>query len=144
MYVCNFFLFCHDVNIVQYIYVNKYRYMYNKKSHYLQIINIVSYPFLTSRSVLNWTVAIYMNACSTAGIRVIITTCRYTFIHTRIHVYENWFVNCTLSHIKSSLTAGLKYSGNSIQWNLVIMRSLGPWKLPCYIRFLISGYKNKI
>ena len=25
----------------------------------------------------------------------------------------------------------------SIQWNLVITRSLGPWKLPCYIRFLI-------
>ena len=26
-----------------------------------------------------------------------------------------------------------------IQWNLVITRSLGPWKLHCYIRFLISG-----
>ena len=25
----------------------------------------------------------------------------------------------------------------SVQWNLVITRSLGPWKLPCYIRFLI-------
>ena len=25
----------------------------------------------------------------------------------------------------------------TIQWNLVITRSLGPWKLPCYIRFLI-------
>ena len=24
-----------------------------------------------------------------------------------------------------------------IQWNLFITRSLGPWKLPCYIRFLI-------
>ena len=24
-----------------------------------------------------------------------------------------------------------------LQWNLVITRSLGPWKLPCYIRFLI-------
>ena len=34
--------------------------------------------------------------------------------------------------------------GVIIQWNLVITRSLGPWKLPCYIRFLIiSGYKNK-
>ena len=31
-----------------------------------------------------------------------------------------------------------------IQWNLVITRTLGPWKLPCYIRFLlISGWKNK-
>ena len=28
-----------------------------------------------------------------------------------------------------------------IQWNLVITRSLGPWKLPCYIWFLIiSGF----
>ena len=26
-----------------------------------------------------------------------------------------------------------------LQWNLIITRSLGPWKLPCYIRFLISG-----
>ena len=26
---------------------------------------------------------------------------------------------------------------NIIQWNLVITRSLGPWNLPCYIRFLI-------
>ena len=26
---------------------------------------------------------------------------------------------------------------NLIQWNLFITRSLGPWKLPCYIRFLI-------
>ena len=25
----------------------------------------------------------------------------------------------------------------SIQWNLIITRSLGPWKLLCYIRFLI-------
>ena len=24
-----------------------------------------------------------------------------------------------------------------VQWNLVITRTLGPWKLPCYIRFLI-------
>ena len=31
-----------------------------------------------------------------------------------------------------------------IQWNLVITRSLGPWKLPCYIRFLIIlGLKKK-
>ena len=29
-----------------------------------------------------------------------------------------------------------------LQWNLVIRRSLGPWKLPCYIRFLISGQRN--
>ena len=29
---------------------------------------------------------------------------------------------------------------SKIQWNLFITRSLGPWKLPCYIRFLvISG-----
>ena len=26
---------------------------------------------------------------------------------------------------------------NIVQWNLFITRSLGPWKLPCYIRFLI-------
>ena len=26
---------------------------------------------------------------------------------------------------------------NPLQWNLFITRSLGPWKLPCYIRFLI-------
>ena len=33
---------------------------------------------------------------------------------------------------------------NVVQWNLVITRSLGPWKLPCYIRFLIiSGSRNK-
>ena len=33
---------------------------------------------------------------------------------------------------------------NVVQWNLIITRSLGPWKLPCYIRFLIiSGQKNK-
>ena len=32
-----------------------------------------------------------------------------------------------------------------VQWNLVITRSLGPWKLPCYIRFLtISWSKKKI
>ena len=31
---------------------------------------------------------------------------------------------------------------NIIQWNLVITRSFGPWKLPCYIRFLISGFKK--
>ena len=31
-----------------------------------------------------------------------------------------------------------------VQWNLVITRSLGPWKLPCYIRFLIiSGGKKQ-
>ena len=31
-----------------------------------------------------------------------------------------------------------------IQWNLVITRSLGPWKLPCYVRFvIISGEKTK-
>ena len=29
-----------------------------------------------------------------------------------------------------------------VQWNLVITRSLGPWKLPCYIRFLIIRVKN--
>ena len=32
-----------------------------------------------------------------------------------------------------------------LQWNLIITRSLGPWKLPCYIRFLItciSGLKK--
>ena len=30
------------------------------------------------------------------------------------------------------------------QWNLVITRSLGPWKLPCYIRFLIISWgKNR-
>ena len=28
-------------------------------------------------------------------------------------------------------------SQSPVQWNLVITRSLGPWKLPCYIRFLI-------
>ena len=28
-----------------------------------------------------------------------------------------------------------------IQWNLVITRSLGSWKLPCYIRFLIIRVK---
>ena len=27
--------------------------------------------------------------------------------------------------------------GECVQWNLVITRSLGPWKLPFYIRFLI-------
>ena len=26
-----------------------------------------------------------------------------------------------------------------IQWNLFIMRSLGPWKLPGYIRFLVKS-----
>ena len=32
----------------------------------------------------------------------------------------------------------------TVQWNLVITRSLGSWKLPCYIRFLIiSGQRNK-
>ena len=31
-----------------------------------------------------------------------------------------------------------------IQWNLVITRSLGPWKLPCCIKFLIiSGLKKQ-
>ena len=34
-------------------------------------------------------------------------------------------------------------SRSCIQWNLVITRSLGPWKLPCYIRFLIIRVKNK-
>ena len=29
-------------------------------------------------------------------------------------------------------------------WNLIITRSLGPWKLPCYIRFIIyQGKKTK-
>ena len=31
---------------------------------------------------------------------------------------------------------------NLVQWNLVITRSLGPWKLPCYIRFLIISGKK--
>ena len=32
---------------------------------------------------------------------------------------------------------------NILQWNLIIMRTLGPQKLPCYIRFLItSRHKN--
>ena len=31
-----------------------------------------------------------------------------------------------------------------VQCNLIITRSLGPWKLPCYIRFvIISGLKTK-
>ena len=33
---------------------------------------------------------------------------------------------------------------SAIQWNLIITRSLGPWKLPCYIRFIIiSGLKKQ-
>ena len=30
-----------------------------------------------------------------------------------------------------------------IQWNLVITRTLGPWKVPCYNRFLYQGKKTK-
>ena len=41
-------------------------------------------------------------------------------------------------------TYAMEVVSNLIQWNLVIMRSLGPWKLPCYITFLIiSGKKTK-
>ena len=33
---------------------------------------------------------------------------------------------------------------SELQWNLVITRSLGPWKLPCYISFsLYQGKKTK-
>ena len=47
-----------------------------------------------------------------------------------IHVAPEELINPTIYH--------------TIQWNLVITRSLGPWKSPCYIRFLTtSGWKNK-
>ena len=33
---------------------------------------------------------------------------------------------------------------HNIEWNLVIMKPLGPWKSPCYIRFLvILGFKKR-
>ena len=44
---------------------------------------------------------------------------------------------------KLALSQSSHSSQNSIalkvQWNLVITRTLGPWKLHCYNKFLISG-----
>ena len=43
---------------------------------------------------------------------------------------------CTLS-IRKSWIPPPPLLQSVVQWNLIITRSLGPWKLLCYIRFLI-------
>ena len=35
-----------------------------------------------------------------------------------------------------------KFLHTWVQWNLVITRTLGPWKLPCYNRFLIISWQK--
>ena len=62
-----------------------------------------------------------------------------------------WISNFGYTHIFIDLIIFLVFQVPytvtlQVQWNLVITRTLGPWKLPssCYIRFLlISGWKNK-
>ena len=47
---------------------------------------------------------------------------------------------CGLWYKKASWTLEVQWwisTHDLLQWNLVITRFLGPWKLPCYIRFLI-------
>ena len=66
----------------------------------------------------------------------LMSRCKYLAAPSKLGIYtwHHWLI--TRSHNTSTALI-------FIQWNLVITRSLGPWKLPCYIRFLIiSGLKN--
>ena len=71
----------------------------------------------------------------------------YGHEHLWISFCIKWARNkyCSREHIPMDVASVWSHCTTLIiQWNLIITRSLGPWKLPCYIRFLlISGWKNK-
>ena len=48
-------------------------------------------------------------------------------------------IHCEALWVVSHTRKALYKNQLLLQWNLVITRTLGPWRLPCYIRFLISG-----
>ena len=52
-------------------------------------------------------------------------------------VITSWMIACCWASFSFCCCMAASERKMIIQWNLFITRSLGPWKLPCYIRFLI-------
>ena len=65
-------------------------------------------------------------------------TANLLYSHSGIgHMEGNWGSHCWNSSLCAADSLYDDWKSLKVRWNLVITRYLGPWKLPCYIRFLI-------